>query len=415
MQAPVETVTKRQPRFGEFVTLAAFMMGLTAFAVDNVLPAFTALGHHFQVADPNRLQWLVYMYMVGFGAMHLVYGPASDMFGRRPAFLVGLVIFLAGCVAAIFAPDFETLLAARVAQGAGAAAGRVVAVAIVRDRFQGREMARVMSLTMMIFITVPIFAPAIGGAILTVFDWRAIFASMLLLGLAAGLWFAKRMPETLKTENRMTVSVASVASSFRLTATNRVALGYATAFGCLFGSIMAYVGSSQQIFAGEVYGLGAWFPVAFASIAFMMGVAGFVNSRLVRRWGMHRLSHWALIGFLVLGVVQCAAALAWSGRPPLLVFGVLLGISHFLTSLAMPNCNALAMEPLGRIAGTASSLIGFYTTLLGALLGGYIGQHFDGTVTPLAFGYLGLAILALGVVVVTERGRLFRPVHAEPP
>ena len=147
----------------------------------------------------------------------------------------------------------------------------------------------------------------------------------------------------------------------------------------------------------------------------MMGVAGFVNSRLVRRWGMHRLSHSALIGFLVLAILQCGAALAWSGRPPLLVFGALLGTAHFLTSLAMPNCNALAMEPLGRIAGTASSLIGFYTTLVGAVLGGFIGQHFDGTVTPLAFGYLGLAFVALGVVLVTERGRLFRPVHAEPP
>ena len=390
MHAPAEILAKRWPPFGEFVALAAFMMGITAFAVDNVLPAFPALGIRFAVSDPNRLQLLVYVYMLGFGAMHLVYGPASDIFGRRPAFLAGLAVFLAGCVAAMLAPNYETLLAARVLQGAGAAAGRVVAVAIVRDRFQGREMARVMSLTMMVFITVPIFAPAIGGAILLVGDWHAIFGTMLVLGVALGLWFARRMPETLRSDNRMPFAVGSIAASFRATATCRTTLGYSTAFACMFGSIMAYVGSSQQIFAGEVYALGAWFPLAFGSIALMMGVAGFVNSRLVRRYGMHRLSHVALLAFVMMAVVQCAAALAFSGRPPLLLFAAILGASQFLTSLAMPNCNALAMEPLGRIAGTASSLIGFYTTLVGAALGGVVGQHFDGTVTPLAFGYLFL-------------------------
>ncbi|NNM71918.1 multidrug effflux MFS transporter [Enterovirga aerilata] len=406
--------TKRRPPFGEFVALVAFMMGLTAFAVDNVLPAFPALGRTFAVSDPNRLQLLVYVYMIGFGATHLVYGPASDIFGRRPAFLAGLAVFLLGCVAAMFAPDFETLLAARCLQGCGAAAGRVVAVAIVRDRFVGREMARVMSLTMMVFITVPIFAPAIGGLLLLVGDWHAIFASMLVLGVLLGIWFVRRMPETLRAENRQSFSVGGIAAAFGQTATCRPALGYATAFGLMFGSIMSYVGSAQQIFAEDVYGLGPYFPVAFGLIAITMGFASLLNSRLVRRYGMHRISHIGMLCFVGLSVLQCGFAFLFAGRPPLLLFGGILALSQFVTSLTMPNFNALAMEPLGRIAGTASSLIGFYTTFLGAMCGAFVGQHYDGTVIPLALGYASLSLTVVAVVLVTERGRLFRPTHVEP-
>jgi DHA1 family bicyclomycin/chloramphenicol resistance-like MFS transporter len=417
MHAPLDPdiQTKRRPPFGEFVALVAFMMGLTAFAVDNVLPAFPALGRTFAVSDPNSLQLLVYVYMIGFGATHLVYGPASDILGRRPAFLAGLAVFLLGCVAAMFAPNFETLLAARCLQGCGAAAGRVVAVAIVRDRFAGREMARVMSLTMMVFITVPIFAPAIGSLLLLVGDWHAIFGSMLVLGVALGIWFVLRMPETLRSENKQDFSVRGIATAFGHTATCRPALGYATAFGLMFGTIMSYVGSAQQIFAEDVYGLGAYFPVAFGLIAVTMGFASLLNSRLVRRYGMHRISHTSMLCFVALSLLQCGSALLFEGRPPLLLFGGILALSQFVTSLTMPNFNALAMEPLGRIAGTASSLIGFYTTFLGAICGAFVGQHYNGTVVPLALGYAGLSLAIVAVVLVTERGRLFRPTHIEAP
>ncbi len=416
MHAPLDPdiQTKRRPPFGEFVALVAFMMGLTAFAVDNVLPAFPALGRTFAVSDPNQLQLLVYIYMIGFGATHLVYGPAADILGRRPAFLAGLVIFLAGCIAAMLAPNFETLLAARCLQGCGAAAGRVVAVAIVRDRFVGREMARVMSLTMMVFITVPIFAPAIGGLLLLVGDWHAIFLSMLVLGVALGAWFVRRMPETLRAENKQRFSARGILSAFRQTATTRVTLGYSTAFGLMFGAIMSYVGSAQQIFGEDVYGLGPYFPVAFGLVAVTMGFASLLNSRLVRRYGMHRISHVALLGFIAVSLLQCAFAFLYGGKPPLWLFGGLLAGSQFLTSLAMPNFNALAMEPVGRIAGTASSLIGFYTTFLGAICGAFVGQHYDGTVIPLALGYGALSLSVLLVVLATEGGRLFRPTHAEP-
>lgn len=410
MHAPVgpAVLKDREPPFAEFVALVALMMGITAFGVDNALPAFPALGRHFAVEDANELQLVVYVYMLGFGLAQLLYGPAADVLGRRPTFLFGLVVFAIGCVAATFAPNFTALLLARFLQGLGSAAGRVLAIAIVRDRFAGREMSRIMSLTMMVFIMVPIFAPAIGSLLLVIGDWHAIFGSMFVLAVALGGWFAVRMPETLSPENRRPFSATGVLDGFRQAVACRPALGYSTAFGLMFGTIMSYVGSSQQIFAEDVYHLGAWFPLAFGSIALMMGLSALLNSRLVRRYGMQRISHAAMFAFMGLALLQAGFALLYGGHPPLFLFAGLLGLSHFATSLAMPNFNAMAMEPLGQVAGTASSFIGFYTTLIGSLVGAFVGHQFNGTVTPLALGYAALSIAAVAVVLLTERGRLFR-------
>lgn len=417
MHAPVDPkiLRKRLPGFGEFVALVALTMGVTAYGVDNTLPAFPALARAFGVTDPNQLQLVIYVYMAGFGVAQLIYGPISDVVGRRPALFFGLAIYALGALMATLSDDLNALLFARAIQGAGAGAGRVLAVAIVRDLYNGREMARVMSLTTIVFIMVPVLAPAIGGLILWVADWHAIFGSMLALGIGIGIWFAIRMPETLHPDDRMPPSAGRILEGIRMTVTCRPALGYGTAFGCLFGCMMGYVGSSQQIFAGEVYGLGAYFPVVFGSVAILMGLAALINSRLVRRHGMHRISHLSILAFVVVGLLLCALALAYHGRPPLFAFVALLGLGQLAGGLAMPNFNALAMEPLGKVAGTASSLIGSYTTLIGAGFGALVGQSFDGTVFPLSLGYLGLGITAVVVVLITEHGRLFRPTHKEPP
>ncbi|WP_375461178.1 multidrug effflux MFS transporter [uncultured Enterovirga sp.] len=401
-----------EPGFTEFVILVALMMGVTAFAVDAVLPAFPAIGSSFGVADPNRLQLVVYVYMLGFGAAQLVFGPASDVVGRRPAYLAGAVIFLIGSAMAIFAHDLASLLTARFVQGIGAASGRVLATAIVRDRFSGRDMARVMSLNMTVFIMVPIFAPAIGSLLLLLGDWHVMFVAMLATGLALGIWFWLRMPETLAPENKMPFSASRIAGGFGTTLSSRTAMGYATAVGLMFGCVMTMVGSAQQIFT-ETYGLGSLFPVAFGLLALSMGLAALVNSKAVRRFGMRRISHASMLGLVVVGVVLLGTALLTSGRPPLLLFGILLACAQFLLGLSFPNFNALAMEPLGHVAGTASSLIGVYTTVVGALCGLFIGGSFDGTVMPIAAGYCGLAILAALVVTWTERGRLFVSHHSE--
>ena len=405
--------SRSEPSFAEFVVIVAMMMAVTAYAVDNTLPAFPAIGASFGVKEPNDLQLIVFVYMLGFGVAQLGFGPLSDIVGRRPSYLAGLAVFLVGSALSLFSTDLTSLLVARFIQGAGAASGRVLAVAIVRDRFAGREMARVMSLTMSIFIMVPVFAPAIGSLILLLGDWHLIFASMLVSGLALGIWFWLRMPETISPGNRMPFSVERIAAGARLTVTNRVSFGYATAVGLLFGSIMGMVGSSQQIFA-EVYALGAWFPLAFGLLASVMGAASLTNSAAVRRFGMHRISHASLIGFVLCNVVQVGVALAWSGVPPLALFGGLLAVSQYLAGLAFPNFNALSMEPLGRIAGTASSLIGFYTTVIGVTCGLVIGGSFNGSVLPLAVGYLALGSVALAVVLWTERGRLFHHRYRDP-
>lgn len=396
-------------RFAEFVGIVALMMGLTALSIDFLLPAFPPIAESYGITDTNQLQWLVYSYMIGFAVMQLVYGPLSDIVGRRPALIGGTLVFAVGCVLALFAPSFAVLIAGRVVQGMGAAAARVLAVSIVRDRFGGRDMARVMSFVMMIFITVPIFAPALGGVVLLFADWHMIFAVMLGLGAVLIAWFGLRMPETLHPDYRMPFSAKRIAGAAVHTVTNRTAFGYATGMGLMTGCLMGYIGSAQQIFETEVYALGAWFPLAFALVAGAMGIAAFLNSRFVSRVGMRRMAHGALVGYVGVAFLQVIAALVYGGHPPLVLFLVLMAANNFLFSLTLPNFNAMSMEPLGAIAGTASSLIGFYTTLGGALLGLAVGQSFDGTVTPLVTGFLVLSATTLAVVFWTEKGRLFKP------
>ena len=414
MNVPFAVSTVRKPPFREFVALIALMMGLTALSIDNLLPAFPPIQATFGIRDANDLQLLVYVYMLGFGVVQLVYGPLSDAVGRRPTLLVGLSVYAAGCLLAALAPSFQILLLARLVQGIGVSAARVLAVAIVRDCYSGREMARVMSLTFAVFIIVPVLAPAMGSAVLLVGDWPILFLIMLALGLAVALWFWLRMPETLHPEYRRPLSAAAILAGVRLTVTNRIAIGYSTAMGLMFGCLMGYVGSAQQIFETEVYGLGPYFPVAFGLIAALMGVAAVVNSALVRRLGMRRLSHGGILAFLGLAVAQVLAAIAFGGHPPLFLFGTILAGGMFFVSLTVSNFNALAMEPLGAVAGTASAFMGFYTTLMGAFLGALIGQSFDGTVLPLGIGYVVCSTAAVLMVLWTENGRLFRPQHPDP-
>lgn len=396
------------PGFREFVGLVALMMAVTAMSIDNLLPAFPAIQARFAIEDPNRLQLLVYVYMAGFGLAQIVYGPVSDAKGRRCTLLASLALYGAGCLMAMLATSFEWLLAARVIQGLGAAGGRVLSTAIVRDRFSGREMASVMSLIMMVFLIVPMVAPAIGAGMLLFGSWVYVFVSMLALGAILALWFALRMPETLRPEHRRPLSLPAIGEAVMITLRSRVAVGYATALGLLTGCIMGYVGSAQQVFDTGLYHLGGWFPLAFGTVAGAMGAATLINARIVRRLGMRTLSHAGLTAFFAVALVQVGIALAWQGRPPLALYIGVLSCNQLLLSFAMPNFNALALEPLGAVAGTASSFLGFYTTILGALCGLAIGQSFDGSVLSVAIGYAALSGAALLVVAWTEHGRLFR-------
>ncbi|MFH1804216.1 MAG: multidrug effflux MFS transporter [Pseudomonadota bacterium] len=399
------------PAFVEFVTLMALTIGLVALSIDNLLPAFGPIAADYAVANSNDVQMLIYVFMIGFAVMQIVYGPLADSFGRKPVLMAGLLIYGIGTVMAIFADSFEHLLIARFVQGLGAAAPRVLVMAITRDCFDGREMARVMSFIMMIFIVVPVFAPASGSLILSLGNWHMIFVSTLVLSMMVAIWHWLRMPETLHPEYRHKLSARRIGRDMLTTITNRQSLGYSTAMGLMFACLMAYIGSAQQIFETEVYGLGIWFPLVFGLIAAAMSVSSFVNARLVRKVGMHKLSQGGLLILCTGSLINLVIALVFDGVPPLPVFGIGLTVTLFCFSLTMPNFNSLAMEPLGAIAGTASSVIGVYSTLIGVIAGGIIGQAFNGTVIPLVAGYLTLGILTLIIVAIIERGRLFHATH----
>lgn len=400
---------EEKPGFREFVGIVALMMAVTAISIDNLLPAFPAIHERFGIEDPNRLQHLVYLYMLGFGIGQIVYGPLSDALGRRKVLLASLAIYLAACLMAMFSQSFGWLLAARVIQGIGAAGGRVLSLAIVRDRYSGRAMASVMSLVMMVFLIVPMIAPAIGQVMLLFGSWIWVFVSMLVLGGLTAVWFGLRMPETLHAEDRRPLSLVAIGQAMKLTLTSRATVGYGTALGLMVGCIMGYVGSAEQLFDVGLYRLGVWFPAAFGIVAAAMGASTLINARLVGRLGMHFLSHAGLIAFTLVALVQVMIGLAWHGHPPLWLFLMVLCCSQFLLSFVMPNFQALAMVPVGAVAGTASSFLGFFSTLLGALCGALIGQAFDGTTLPVSIGYAVLGGLSLIVVLWTERGRLFRP------
>lgn len=392
--------------FPAFVTLMAALMATNALAIDIMLPALAEMAEGLAIDSPNDRQWIVTSYLLGFGVAQLAYGPLSDRFGRKPVLLVGLSIYVAASVLAVFAGDFQSMMVARVLQGVGAAGTRVLAVAIVRDCYAGREMARVMSLALIVFLAIPILAPSIGQAILLLAPWRGIFGVLVLFGSAVMLASILWLPETLDPQERRPIAVDSIAAAVRETLTTRLAVGYMFAMAAVLGGLFGFINSAQQIFT-DVFRQPQWFPLIFAAIAACMAVASLTNARIVGRLGMRRVSHWALMGFIAITGLHAAVALA--GFESVWSFAVLQGGAMFCFGLMASNFGSMAMDPLGHVAGTASSVQGFTTTIVGALLGFAIGQHFDGTVRPFAVGMALSGVLALVIVLAAERGRLFRP------
>ena len=392
--------------FPEFVIVIASIMALNPLAMDMMLPALPHIGSAFHIAAANRPQMVLSIFLIGFGVGQFVMGPLSDRFGRRPVLLGGMAVYCVASVLAIAAPSFETLLLARALQGLGTSATRVIATSIVRDCYAGRRMASVMSLATMVFIAVPVVAPSFGQALMLVTQWRGIFIVLMLYGLAALIWSALRMPETLPVSERKSLAIPAVLGAFRQTVTNRQTLGYALAAGGVQGSLFAFVFSAQQVFT-EIYKLGHYFPVAFAAIAIGIAVAGFLNARFVGRLGMRVISHGALVGFVAVAAIMFAAVKIQ--MLPLPLFMALAALMMFAFGLMFANFTALAMEPQGHIAGTASSLYGSITTLLGIGIGMVIGQDYDGTLLPFATGFFLCTLASLAVVLVVEKGRLFKP------
>lgn len=388
----------------EFILLIAGLMSLNALAIDIMLPALPYMGEALGVSHENERQFVVGAYMFGFGFAQLAYGPITDRFGRRAPLFIGLAVYVVCAAAATFAPNFTVLLALRFVQGLGAAGTRVIATAVVRDRYSGREMAEIMSLTFMVFMAIPIIAPGIGQVILLTGPWQYIFLFMTGLALVIAVWAWLKLPETLVPENRRPLSVAAVIDGFRIVVTNRQALFYGLAGTFLFGAMFGFISASQQIFV-EIYGLGPYFPVAFAGMAGAIAVAQFINSRVVKTYGMRRISHTAILVYLGGAVIWLVLAL--TGQIPFWVFFGLFLVIQWMFGWAASNMNSLSMEPLGKVAGTAASVFGFTQTVGGALIGTYIGQHYDGTLVPNATGYVAMGALVLGCILIAEKGKLF--------
>jgi len=396
--------------FREFIVVIASIMALNPLAMDMMLPALPNIGSAFHIAVGNRPQMVLSTFLIGFGVGQFVMGPLSDRFGRRPVLLGGMMVYCIASLLAIAAPSFETLLLARALQGLGTSATRVIATSIVRDCYAGRRMASVMSLAMMVFIAVPVLAPSFGQAVMLLTQWRGIFIVLMLYGVLALIWNALRMPETLPVSERRSLAISDVLAAFRQTVTNRQTLGYALAAGGVLGALFSYVFTSQQVFT-EIYHLGHYFPIAFAAIAIGTAIAGFLNSRFVGRLGMRVISHGALLVFAaVAGTMLVAVKMQML---PLPLFMALSALMMFSFGLMIANFTALAMEPQGHIAGTASSLYGSITTLVGISIGMMIGQDYDGTLLPFATSFFLCTLAALAVVLITEKGRLFKP-HNKP-
>lgn len=385
-------------RFVEFISLVALLISLVALSVDSVLPALPQLGETLGALRSNDPQLVVTSLLLGLGLGQLLCGPLSDSIGRRPVILGGIAIFVMGCLLSIVAVDFNTMLLGRFLQGVGASAPRIVTVALVRDLYQGRAMARVMSFAMSIFILVPAVAPALGQLVLSLFaSWRAIFWLSLALSVVAGVWFAVRQVETLAPEQRRPLSWRALCHALVFIMSNTAVMAFTIATGLIFSPFVAYLSAAQQIFQ-DTYGAGLWFSLYFAIAALAIGFASLINARLVMRYGMRRLSMiaagmLALISSLFLLVTWMADGVPYFGW-----FLSYIVAAFVCIGLLFGNLNALAMEPLGDMAGLGAAVVGFLSTVISVPLGAVIAYYYDGTVYSLVAGFAGFAAATYGVI-----------------
>ena len=385
-----------------FLVFMALMSSVVALSVDAVLPALDSMATDLKMTGANDRQLVVTFLFAGFGASQLVFGTLSDIVGRKRAAMLGWAIFVAGSLLSMAATTPMEMYAGRLLQGFGAGGPRVVSLAITRDLYAGRAMARITSLIMMLFILVPMAAPLMGQAMEALAGWRSIFGLFLALALVSGGWYLALVPETLPPEARTRAGIRPVAAAFRAVLATRSSVFHALAMGLVFGGFISWLGTSQQILE-EAYRLGPLFPTAFAALALVLGVASWLNARLVMRLGMRRLVRFALYCTMAFGAAGLGAAAVAGGLPPFWLFMVLMSGMLFPTGILFANFGALALEPLGAVAGVGASVVQFTATVLSVPIGWAIGQFFDGGVEPLFAGYGVLALGALAMARLAER------------
>jgi len=388
---------KESPSFAEFVIIVSLMMSLTAYSIDAMLPALPQIGSDLGVQNINDRQMVIGILILGLAIGQLFFGPLSDKTGRKPAAYAGYGLYIFGGLLSIFAVNFQIMLVGRLLQGLGLSGPRAVIMALVRDRYKGRPMARVMSFVMTVFILVPMVAPTLGQAILNLSGWRGIFVSFVVMALVTMTWFGLRMPETLPKERRAPFSMKRIFDASLEIIKNRTALGHTISAGIISGAFLGYLNSSQQIFQ-ELYALGDRFPLYFAIVSASVGLASFTNARLVMRFGMRFLVRRSLICIIGLALIGYIAAVSANGQPPLWSLMTYIMTSFFCIGILFGNQNSLAMEPLGHLAGIGSAVVGSLSTLISMPLGTIIGQNYNDTVLPLI---LGIGVLsAVSYIVV---------------
>lgn len=405
---PHSQATQSGPGRVEFIVLISGIMMIVAFAIDSMLPALPAIGHGLGVGEATRWPLVISSFLLGFAVGQLFVGTLSDAYGRRGLMLWSLFGFAVASLAAALAPTFDHLLIARIVQGIFAAGARVIVTSTVRDRFEGRDMAQVMSLSSMIFMAAPILAPAMGQAILLIGPWRWVFGALAAIGVLTWIWVLWRLPETLSDENRTPIERNSVIAAAKTVMTDRMSVGYSIANAMLSCAIFGFLMSIQQIFE-VTFKLPEFLPTGFAIMATGMAVGSLANAAVVKRFGMRLIGHGALFVLTIVAFVHVIVAL--SGQETLAMFVVLQLLMMMCFSFVAGNFGAMAMENMGRVAGMASSLQGSLGNLLGTVLGTIIGQSFDGTTAPLYVGFTVAGVVALIAVYVTEGGRFFVARH----
>lgn len=388
----------------ELTVMMASLMALNALAIDSMLPAFPAIVGNLSLANPNSIQYIISIFLAGTGVGALIHGPLSDRYGRKPILLIATVGAALFSLACSLSTSFEMLLAMRFCHGLMAAAMGVLVISVIRDQFEGDAMARRMSTIFLIFMIVPIIAPTIGQFVLLFAGWRTIFDLMAFMALMAAGWVYYRLPETLHPENVIPIEPHALAKAWTKVITNRNAAGYMIGAGIVQGALFGYLNSSPQLF-DEVFNAADFFTIGFAIVALGIAASNFTNSKIVERFGARRVSQTALISFIILGSLQVAAAEFAPTSLPL--FLTLLTANMAMVGFIGSNFSSIAMTPFGDVAGAASSFQSFVKTLLAAGIGAAIGQQFDGSVLPVAGGFLVCGLVALALVLWCEKGQLF--------
>ncbi len=385
----------------EFIALMAFLTALIALSIDAMLPSLGVMAEDLGVTNPNHIQYVVGFIFIGMTIGQLFYGPLADAIGRKPTLFIGIGLFMIGSFISWLADDITVMLAGRFIQGLGVASPRIMTMAIVRDKYHGREMAQVMSLVMGVFIMVPAVAPSIGQVIIHVAGWRAIFLFYILCNVLAGVWAWIRLEETLAPENRRPFEVGTIWTGIKEIFRTRMTMGYTICSGIVFGALLGYLNSVQQIFH-DIFKVGDMFAVYFGLLALAIGAAFFSNSALVRKHGMRKITSYALI-LVIAASALFMASLILSGAN-LLFFMLFAATAFFSLGLTFGNMGAMALEPMGHMAGLASAFMGAISTAISIVAGTIIGQFYDGSLYPLASGFLVLTVAGLLMMIWTERG-----------